>query len=170
MLPSALSVSPLSAGPPCIMRSVSIRATNRRRCNLLIGLSYSKEGQPSSQLRTRLLLDIRSDGAQAAADKPLYDLCVVAAYLLFFFGFTMLGLPFSIKPPDLRSGGCFAAARILLRSPTNRAKAQRAFLPRPPPPVCLRSCPHVRRRKASGLVRSLPSSITSPLCESMRHR
>src|SRR5215213_6973997 len=27
-----------------------------------------------------------------------------------------------------------------------------------------------RRLKASGLVRSLPSSITSPLCESMRHR
>src|SRR5215212_533998 len=27
-----------------------------------------------------------------------------------------------------------------------------------------------RRPKASGLVRSLPSSITSPLCESMRHR
>src|ERR671913_506775 len=27
-----------------------------------------------------------------------------------------------------------------------------------------------RRLKASGVVRSLPSSITSPLCESMRHR
>jgi hypothetical protein len=79
-------------------------------------------------------------GHEAAADTPLYDLYAVAGYLLSFFSFAVLRLPSSIKQPGLRSGGRSAVARRVLRSPTNCAKAPRAFWPRRPPLVSLRSC------------------------------
>src|ERR687897_247846 len=81
-------------------------------------------------------------GHEAAADTPLYDLYAVVGYLLSFFSFAVLRLPSSIKRPSLRSGGRSVVARRSLRSPTNCAKAPRAFWPRPPPPVSLRSCLH----------------------------
>jgi 3-polyprenyl-4-hydroxybenzoate decarboxylase len=64
MLPSALSVSPLSSVALCIMRSVLIRATNKALQSSERSLLLA-EGRPSSQLRSRLMLEIRSDGARS---------------------------------------------------------------------------------------------------------
>jgi hypothetical protein len=46
------------------------------------------------------------------------------------------------KPPGLQksAGRCAVARRVVLRSPTDCAKAPRAFSLRPPPPVSWRSC------------------------------
>ena len=96
-------------------------------------------------------------GHEAAADTPLYALYAVAGYLLSFFSFAVLRLPSSIKRPGLRSGGRRAVARRSLRSPTNCAKAPRAFWPRPPPLVSLRSCLRGRLSSRRGVLGPSPS-------------
>jgi hypothetical protein len=136
-----VSESTLFGGSVHRMRSVFIRATNKALQSSERSLFLLERVDQVRNLRSRLMLEIRSDGAREAAAHALFhDLYAVAGYLLSFFSFAVLRLPSSIKLPGLRSGGRSAVARRSLRSPTNCAKAPRAFWPRQPPPVSLRSC------------------------------
>src|SRR5918999_160883 len=121
------------------MRSVLVR-TNRRCCNLRIGLSAPRGEWTKFVLRSHPKDPKRSDTHTEAVRLALGELCRDHRLLLLVFGLAS----FSFKLPDHHSGGCCAAARRVLRSPTDCAAAPQASSPRPPPLASLSFCPRVR--------------------------
>jgi hypothetical protein len=110
MLPSALSMSPLFGDSVHRMRSVLIR-TNRRRCNLRSGLCSSRGGWTKFAISQSPYARSEAIGHTGALRLGLGELCR-DHHLLLRSSFC---LACSFRLPGLRSDGCCAVVRRLLR-------------------------------------------------------
>src|SRR3954470_24492542 len=111
-------------------------------------VSPPRGGRTKFVLRSRLVLEIRSDRTEAALRATLGSSPACQARLPSFSvlpASPSCSPPLSKPPPPVfLDGGCCAGDRRPPRSPTNCARVPRASSLWPPPPASLRSCPRGR--------------------------